>query len=115
MMAEKEKIDYKAKIAKVDKQIDEHSAKMNKLLDRVKQTQEKADDEKQFVDSHMYKREIYMLKDQLQNNEETVENAKRIVGIAQAARDVFGQDLPEDRGEARKVMQNAINQAKQNH
>lgn len=107
-MAEKEKVDYKSKIAKLDKRMNTRDERANKWRDKLAQVEKDNDRDK-------LEKQILQLKDKIQDDEEKVAQASTIVGIAYAARDVFGQDLPVNREEARAAMQRVINQAKQHN
>lgn len=105
-MAEKD-IDFDARIAKIDKRRDVRAERTSKWREKINQAD--ADDALDKL-----KRQNLVLQKQMQADKAEVEQASIIVGIAQAARDVFGQDLPANREEARATMQRAIAQAQNN-
>lgn len=106
-MADKENIDFDARIAKIDKRRDVRAERTSKWREKIDQAD--ADDALDKL-----RRQNLVLQKQMQMDKEKVAQASVIVGIAQAARDVFGQDLPTNREEARAAMQRVMAQAQNN-
>ena len=100
-MAENDEEQYKQDLEKAQRKADRYKQRMDRRKDRLKKLQNEQDEDTKHYNEEMLKVENLKLK-------HNADQATSVVGIAEAVRDVLGNDIPTDREGARKAIEAAL-------